>query len=89
MHAESEESSNGIDSHVLKVALDVSREFFKLSLEEKDKHTNDPITNEGYVSRLRVQKDIFLDWGDYYYHHLFPLDIRNESKWPSAPTSYR
>jgi hypothetical protein len=39
--------------------------------------------------RIGVQKGVVPDWGDYYFHHFMPLSIRNESKWPSKPMSYR
>ena len=81
--------NHGIDTKLLTTALDVSRDFFNLPIEEKEKHANDPITYEGYGSRLGVQKAAVPDWGDYYFHHFLPLSIRNESKWPSKPMTYR
>lgn len=81
--------NHGIDSKLLTTALDVSRQFFSLPLEEKQKHANDPITYEGYGSRIGVQKGAIPDWGDYYFHHFMPLTVRNESKWPSKPATYR
>ena len=69
--------------------LNVGREFFNMPLEEKQKYANDPVTYEGYGSRIGVYKRALLDWGDYYFHHFLPPSIRNETKWPSKPENYR
>ncbi|GLJ45766.1 hypothetical protein SUGI_0963050 [Cryptomeria japonica] len=81
--------NHGMSSELLNAGRDVSRRFFQLPLEEKQKHANDPKTYVGYGSRIGVQKGVVLDWGDYYYHHFLPASIREEHKWPSKPLEYR
>lgn len=81
--------NHGVCPELLMAGRGVSREFFRLPLEEKQKHANDPRTYVGYGSRLGVQKGEILDWGDYYFHHFLPLSIREEHRWPSKPEEYR
>ena len=42
--------NHGVYPELLMAGREVSREFFDLSLEEKQKHTNDPLTYVGYGS---------------------------------------
>jgi isopenicillin N synthase-like dioxygenase len=65
------------------------REFFDLPMEEKELYANSPATYEGYGSRLGVEKDAPLDWGDYYYLNLLPDDTKNLDKWPEMPRQLR
>ncbi|KAH9328651.1 hypothetical protein KI387_000759, partial [Taxus chinensis] len=81
--------NHGMSSDLLQAGSDVSKMFFHLPLEEKQKHANDPNTYVGYGSRVGVEKGAILDWGDYYYHHFLPSSIREEHKWPSQPLEYR
>eukprot|EP01018_Ginkgo_biloba_P017660 Gb_32328 [translate_table: standard] len=81
--------NHGISPKILEAGYEVSKQFFELPLEEKQKHANDPRTYVGYGSRTGVQKGAVLDWGDYYYHHFLPLSLREEHKWPSKPEEYR
>lgn len=81
--------NHGISPEQLQAGSEVSREFFRLPLEEKQKHANDPVSYVGYGSRIGVQKGATLDWGDYYYHHFLPLRIREEHRWPCKPEEYR
>lgn len=81
--------NHGVSAELLVAGREVSREFFRLPLEEKQKHANDPRTYVGYGSRIGVQKGAILDWGDYYFHHFLPVSIREEHRWPSKPEEYR
>ena len=56
--------NHGVSPELLMAGCEVSREFFDLPLEEKQKHANDPLTYVGYGSRIGVQKGAILDWGD-------------------------
>ena len=55
--------NHGVYPELLMARREVSREFFDLPLEEKQKHKNDPLTYVGYGSRIGVQKGAILDWG--------------------------
>ncbi|PKU65234.1 probable 2-oxoglutarate-dependent dioxygenase At5g05600 [Dendrobium catenatum] len=81
--------NHGVDMEVVRAVLGVWREFFKLPMEEKKKLANSPRTYEGYGSRLGVEKDSSLDWGDYFYLHLLPHCIKNFDKWPTVPGACR
>ncbi|GLJ45842.1 hypothetical protein SUGI_0965010 [Cryptomeria japonica] len=81
--------NHGMSSELLNAGRDVSRRFFQLPLEEKQKHANDPKTYVGHGSRTGVQKGAILDWGEYCYHHFLPASVREEHKWPSKPLEYR
>lgn len=81
--------NHGVSPELLMAGREVSRGFFSLPLEEKQKHANDPCSYVGYGSRLGVQKGATLDWGDYYFHHYLPLSVREEHRWPSKPEEYR
>nr|DAD46352.1 TPA_asm: hypothetical protein HUJ06_004582 [Nelumbo nucifera] len=82
--------NHGIPSERLKSVMRVSRGFFDLPMAEKLKYANNPVTYEGYGSRLGVQKGIPLDWNDYYFHLLRPISATNgQQKWPRQPTEYR
>ena len=81
--------NHGFSPELLMAIHEVSREFFDLPLEEKQKHTNDPLTYVGYGSRIGVQKGTILNWGGYFFHHFLPLSIREEHKWPSYLEEYR
>lgn len=81
--------NHGISAELLIAVREVSRAFFSLPLEEKQKLANDPRTYVGYGSRIGVQKGAILDWGDYCFHHFLPVCIREEHRWPSKPEEYR
>ncbi|WOL01499.1 hypothetical protein Cni_G10215 [Canna indica] len=42
-------------------------------MEEKQVYANDSKAHEGHVSRLGVNKEAILDWGDYFFLHLLPV----------------
>ena len=67
--------NHGVSPDLLMARHEVSRELFDLPLEEKQKHTNDPLTYVGYGNQIGVQKGPILNWGDYFFHHFLPLSI--------------
>jgi len=81
--------NHGVRLEVMREVVEVWREFFHLPMETKQGYANSPLTLEGYGSRLGVQKDAILDWGDYYFLHFLPESIRNKRMWPTLPTSLR
>ncbi|XP_077212372.1 jasmonate-induced oxygenase 2-like [Tasmannia lanceolata] len=82
--------NHGIPGELLASAMAVSRSFFDLPMEEKLKYANDPVSYQGYGSRMGVKKDITLDWNDYFFHHLRPLTAsKDHHKWPHHPPDYR
>ncbi|XP_051133375.1 jasmonate-induced oxygenase 4-like [Andrographis paniculata] len=81
--------NHGVNSELMSRMRETWIDFFKLSVEEKRKYAPDPITNEGYGSRVGVSKKQTSDWGDYFFLHCFPEKARNQEKWPSLPPSLR
>ncbi|KAG9447427.1 hypothetical protein H6P81_013555 [Aristolochia fimbriata] len=80
--------NHGVPREVLASAMSVSRAFFSLPASEKRRYANNPVTYEGYGSRMGLDPDATLDWNDYFFHHLGPrADPRN--KWPRQPENYR
>ncbi|ONK77058.1 uncharacterized protein A4U43_C02F2660 [Asparagus officinalis] len=61
-----------------------SGEFFGGPAEEKGRFGNDPVSYQGYGSRLGVEKGAVLDWGDYFYLEVFPEGRRVLEKWPGS-----
>ena len=55
--------NHGFSPELLMVGCEVLRDLFDFPLEEKQKHTNDPLTYVGYGSRITVQKGAILDSG--------------------------
>lgn len=81
--------NHGVSHELMKCARNVWREFFELPIEVKEEYANSPSTYEGYGSRLGVKKGAILDWSDYFFLHYMPCSLRNQTKWPSLPTSLR
>lgn len=81
--------NHGVSLDLIERMRCVWREFFELPIEEKKKLANDPVTYQGYGSRLGVEKGAILDWGDYFYLEFFPGSRRNLEKWPANPISCR
>ncbi|MCO5546917.1 hypothetical protein L7F22_016901 [Adiantum nelumboides] len=63
--------------------------FFKLPIAEKQLYANDPVTYQGYGSRLGTSKGAVLDWGDYFFLNVLPASARDVSKWPTNPPLWR
>ncbi|MCO5561087.1 hypothetical protein L7F22_014708 [Adiantum nelumboides] len=82
-------TNHGIPLSLLQRTLLVAKQFFDLPLDEKQAYANNPLTYEGYGSRLGVEKGAILDWGDYFFFHVLPTSIRDPSKWPTRPTLWR
>ncbi|KAG1365685.1 flavonol synthase/flavanone 3-hydroxylase-like [Cocos nucifera] len=81
--------NHGIRHEVMEKIREVWRGFFHLPMEAKKACANSPMTYEGYGSRVGVQKDAILDWGDYYFLHYLPPSVKNHDKWPALPTLIR
>lgn len=81
--------NHGVPVSLIHRAREVSKQFFYLPLEEKQVYANSPKTYEGYGSRLGIEKGAILDWGDYFFQHFLPLNLKDVNKWPAKPTAYR
>lgn len=81
--------NHGVNLELLQLVRQVGRQFFSLPLEEKQVYANSPKTYEGYGSRLGIEKGAILDWGDYFFQHFLPLNLKDVNKWPAKPSTYR
>lgn len=81
--------NHGVPVNLIRRTREVGRQFFSLPLEEKQVYANSPKTYEGYGSRLGIEKGAILDWGDYFFQHFLPLNLKDVNKWPAKPTAYR
>ncbi|XP_020244912.1 codeine O-demethylase-like [Asparagus officinalis] len=71
---------------------DVTRTFFKLPVEEKQKYSNlksGEFDFEGYGNDLVASEDQILDWNDRLYLLVQPEDKRKLDYWPENPSSFR
>ncbi|CAI9287361.1 unnamed protein product [Lactuca saligna] len=81
--------NHGVSHQLMAETQKVWREFFHLTVEEKQKYANSPETYEGYGSRVGVVKGARLDWSDYFFLNYLPVSSRDENKWPSQPSTCR
>ncbi|KAI3788689.1 hypothetical protein L2E82_01462 [Cichorium intybus] len=81
--------NHGVSHQLMVETQNVWREFFRLTVEEKQKYANSPETYEGYGSRVGVVKGAKLDWSDYFFLNYLPVSSRDENKWPSQPSTCR
>ncbi|XP_057979676.1 jasmonate-induced oxygenase 2-like [Malania oleifera] len=81
--------NHGVRPELMDCAREMWREFFHLPMEVKQRYANTPKTYEGYGSRLGVEKGASLDWGDYYFLHYLPCNLKDHAKWPSLPPHSR
>lgn len=81
--------NHGVRPELMDRARQVWRHFFHLPMEVKQAYANSPKTYEGYGSRVGVEKGAILDWGDYYFLHYLPCNMKDLNKWPALPGSLR
>ncbi|CAN1303608.1 Jasmonate-induced oxygenase 2 [Linum perenne] len=81
--------NHGVDRELMRKIREIWREFFNLPIGTKQMYANDPVSYEGYGSRLGIEKGAILDWSDYFFLHYLPARIRNPTKWPQFPDSCR
>lgn len=86
-------TNHGIPGSFLDEVLNLSREFFHLPLEDKQKFTNlidgKDFRLEGYGNDIVMKNDQIFDWNDRLYLLIQPEDQRNLAVWPTTPISFR
>lgn len=84
---------HGMEPGFLGEVMKVTREFFKLPLEEKQKYSNlvngNEVRIEGYGNDMVVSEKQILDWCDRLYIIVEPESRRVYSLWPTEPPSFR
>uniref|UniRef100_A0A7N0RFC4 Fe2OG dioxygenase domain-containing protein n=1 Tax=Kalanchoe fedtschenkoi TaxID=63787 RepID=A0A7N0RFC4_KALFE len=81
--------NHGVRPELMDEMKEIWRSFFHLPMEMKQGYSNNPVTYEGYGSRLGVQKGAILDWNDYFFLHYHPVCLKDPNKWPALPPSCR
>ncbi|OEL22678.1 Protein SRG1 [Dichanthelium oligosanthes] len=83
---------HGIEPDLLTEMMKVTREFYSLPLEEKQKYSN--LVNgkefrvEGYGNDMVIAEDQTLDWCDRFYLIVEPVSQKIHSLWPTQPPSF-
>ncbi|KAM3208057.1 hypothetical protein ACQJBY_063011 [Aegilops geniculata] len=85
---------HGIEPVLLGEMMAVTRDFFNLPLEEKQKYTNLVGDNkeyriEGYGGDMVLSETQVLDWCDRFYLVVDPESRRLHDLWPTRPPSFR
>ncbi|XP_078181170.1 jasmonate-induced oxygenase 1-like isoform X1 [Carex rostrata] len=80
---------HGVTPDLVQKMKDVWREFFYSPIDAKKIYANNPTTYEGYGSRVGVDKEAILDWGDYFFLYLLPESTKNLDMWPKLPPNLR
>jgi isopenicillin N synthase-like dioxygenase len=84
---------HGLEPGFLGEVMEVTRDFFKLPLEEKQKYSNvvngNEVKIEGYGNDMVVSEKQILDWCDRLYIIVEPESRRIYSLWPTQPPSFR
>lgn len=82
--------NHGISDELIDRVKIAGKQFFDLSVEEKEKYANDQASGkiQGYGSKLANNASGQLEWEDYFFHLVYPEDKRDMSIWPKTPSDY-
>eukprot|EP01018_Ginkgo_biloba_P004518 Gb_33402 [translate_table: standard] len=80
--------NHGISDSLIARVQAVGKAFFDLPLKEKELYANKPENPIGYGSKVGISPDAKLEWGDYYYHLVWPPARRDMDTWPKQPPTY-
>ncbi|KAJ8560664.1 hypothetical protein K7X08_022524 [Anisodus acutangulus] len=79
----------GISASFLDKIRQVSKEFFKQPIEEKNKYAKTVFDFQGYGADPVPEHGQSLDWSDRLFLDVFPEDRRQYNLWPQMPISFR
>ncbi|XP_015168244.1 protein SRG1-like [Solanum tuberosum] len=79
---------HGIKTSFLDKIRQVSREFFKQPMEEKNKYAKSVDDFQGYGADPVPEQGQSLDWSDRLFLEVFPEDRREYNLWPQIPISF-
>lgn len=68
---------------------DVTKQFFKLPLEQKQRCSQEVGDIQGYVNEIVLSEQQKLDWSERLYLVIQPEDRRNLKLWPEKPEDFR
>ncbi|KAK2446787.1 2-oxoglutarate (2OG) and Fe(II)-dependent oxygenase superfamily protein [Trifolium repens] len=82
-------TNHGMTSLFLDKVREISKQFFDLPKEEKQKYAREPNGIEGYGNDVIFSENQKLDWTDRVYLKVNPEDQRNLKLWPQKPNDFR
>ncbi|XP_015581845.1 2-oxoglutarate-dependent dioxygenase 11 isoform X2 [Ricinus communis] len=80
--------NHGMTSPFLDKVGSVSKQFFALPIEEKEKYAKEVHRREGYGNDMTFAENQVLDWNDRLVLVLIPEDQRQLRYWPKNPTNF-
>lgn len=80
---------HGMSSSYLEEIRNITKKFFCLSMEEKQKYGRAADGFEGYGSDPIIVEGQVLDWCDRLFLTVYPQDYRNLQLWPQNPPNFR
>ncbi|KAJ4832900.1 hypothetical protein Tsubulata_044523 [Turnera subulata] len=81
--------NHGMTSSFLDQVRSLTKQFFALPMEEKQKYCREVGSMEGYGTDIVFSEDQILDWTDRLYLKLSPKDQRQLKLWPETPVDFR
>ncbi|KMT06782.1 hypothetical protein BVRB_7g159410 [Beta vulgaris subsp. vulgaris] len=80
--------NHGIKSELLDEIREMSKQFFKLPLEEKEMYSSKGDSIEGYGNDNAIRRENF-NWNDKLHLQVFPHCKRQLQYWPEKPQTFR
>ncbi|GLJ22872.1 hypothetical protein SUGI_0431370 [Cryptomeria japonica] len=81
--------NHGVPETSINRMLEVSKEFFTMPVEYRDKfYSEDPSNVVRLSTSFNVQKEKVYNWREFLRHHCYPLE-KYVDAWPSEPKAYR
>ncbi|KMT06724.1 hypothetical protein BVRB_7g158850 [Beta vulgaris subsp. vulgaris] len=80
--------NHGIKTELLDEIREMSKQFFKLPLEEKEKYSSKGDSLEGYGNDNAIRRGNF-NWNDKLHLQVFPHCKRQLQYWPEKPQTFR
>lgn len=81
--------NHGMTSEFIDKVREVTKSFFALPLEEKQRYSRDINDLDGYGNDTVVSEKQTLDWTDRLYLKVYPEDQRKQKYWPENPLVFR
>jgi anthocyanidin synthase len=83
-------ANHGLPEDLLEKVRMVGKKFFDLPIEQKEQYANDQASGkiQGYGSKLANNACGQLEWEDYFFHLIYPVDKIDLSIWPKDPKDY-
>ncbi|KAF4349809.1 jasmonate-induced oxygenase 4 [Cannabis sativa] len=81
--------NHGMSLEYLNQVREITKEFFHLPLEEKQKYLREENDIEGYGNDMVLSDQQKIDWSDRLYLVIYPEDQRKLKHWPENPKNFR